>query len=91
MSKDGSGILRLSATREELNGVAYLVLGVRDNGQGMNQQQLENIFAPFLTYKKQGTGIGLAIVRKIVENHQGKVIVDSKPGRGTQFKLYFPI
>lgn len=91
MPKDGTGILRLSAAQEELNGTPYIVLGVRDNGQGMSPDQLQNIFAPFLTYKKQGTGIGLAIVRKIVENHQGKVIVDSKPGRGTVFKLYFPL
>lgn len=91
MPRDGNGVLRLSATREEMSGTDYLVLGVRDNGQGMTEEQLENIFAPFLTYKKQGTGIGLAIVRKIVENHQGKVQVDSKPGRGTQFRLYFPL
>ncbi len=91
MPKDGNGVLRLGAAREMLEGVPHLVLSVKDNGQGMNEQQLENIFAPFLTYKKQGTGIGLAIVRKIVENHQGKVFVDSKPGRGTQFKLFLPL
>lgn len=91
MPKDGDGVLRLSAAQEMLDDQPQLVLSVRDNGQGMTEAQLENIFAPFLTYKKQGTGIGLAIVRKIVENHQGKVMVDSKPGRGTQFKLYFPL
>lgn len=91
MPKGGGGILRLSASKEIIENVPHLVLGVRDNGQGMNEQQLENIFAPFLTYKKQGTGIGLAIVRKIVENHQGKVMVESKPGRGTQFRLTFPL
>jgi signal transduction histidine kinase len=53
--------------------------------------QTEKIFAPFLTYKQTGTGIGLALVIKIVENHQGHMEVDSKPGRGTTFRLRFPV
>ena len=46
-----------------------------------------NLFAPFLTTKDRGTGIGLAIVKKIMENHQSKVQVESKVGQGTKFKL----
>ncbi len=52
---------------------------------------MTNLFAPFLTYKDSGTGIGLAIVKKIMENHQSKVQVESKVGQGTKFKLLFPI
>jgi signal transduction histidine kinase len=85
------GVLRLSAAVEEFEGEKHLVLAVRDNGQGMTQEQLANLFAPFLTYKESGTGIGLAIVKKIVENHQGKVQVESKLGQGTKFTLLFPI
>jgi signal transduction histidine kinase len=85
------GILRLSAAVEELEGENHLVLAVRDNGQGMAPEQLANLFAPFLTYKDSGTGIGLAIVKKIMENHQSKVEVESKIGQGTKFKLIFPI
>ena len=85
------GILRLSAAREMLDGKAQIVISVRDNGQGMSQEQVENLFAPFLTYKESGTGIGLAIVKKIMENHQSKLEVESKVGQGTRFKLYFPI
>ena len=62
-----------------------------DNGQGMSADQIANLFAPFLTYKDSGTGIGLAIVKKIMENHQSKVQVESKVGQGTKFKLLFPI
>jgi signal transduction histidine kinase len=85
------GNLRLSATVEEFEGEPQLALAVRDNGQGMSADQIDNLFAPFLTYKESGTGIGLAIVKKIMENHQGKVQVESKVGQGSKFKLLFPI
>jgi len=85
------GTLRLSASLEEFDGAPHLAIGVRDNGQGMSSDQIDNLFAPFLTYKESGTGIGLAIVKKIMENHQGKVQVESKVGQGTKFKLLFPV
>jgi len=85
------GLLRLGAAVEEFEGDPWLVLSVRDNGEGMNSEQIDNLFAPFLTYKESGTGIGLAIVKKIMENHSGKVQVESKVGQGTRFKLLFPI
>jgi signal transduction histidine kinase len=85
------GALRLSAAREDLEGRPYLALSIRDTGQGMSQDQIDNLFAPFLTYKESGTGIGLAIVKKIMENHQSKVEIESKVGQGTRFKLLFPV
>ena len=85
------GLLRLGAAVEEFEGESHLVLSVRDNGQGMSSGQIANLFAPFLTYKESGTGIGLAIVKKIMENHSGKVQVESRVGQGTRFKLLFPI
>ena len=85
------GILRLGAAVEQLGDEPHLVLSIRDNGQGMSPEQIANLFAPFLTTKDTGTGIGLAIVKKIMENHQSKVQVESKVGQGTKFKLLFPI
>jgi len=85
------GILRLGAAREDYEGAPHIALSVRDNGQGMSPEQIDNLFAPFLTYKESGTGIGLAIVKKIMENHQSKMQVDSKLGQGTRFKLFFPL
>ena len=85
------GTLRLSATVEEFEGEPHIALAVRDNGAGMSPAQIDNLFAPFLTTKDTGTGIGLAIVKKIMENHQSKVQVESKLGQGTKFKLLFPI
>jgi signal transduction histidine kinase len=89
MPKGGS--LRLTAAVEEFEGEPHMVLAVRDNGQGMSPTQIHNLFAPFLTTKETGTGIGLAIVKKIMENHQSKVQVESKVGQGTKFKLLFPL
>ena len=85
------GTLRLNATLEEFEGEPHIALAVRDNGEGMSQAQIDNLFAPFLTTKETGTGIGLAIVKKIMENHQSKVQVESKVGQGTKFKLLFPL
>ena len=85
------GYLRLSASLEKLDEVPHIVLAIRDNGMGMSPFQVENLFAPFLTYKETGTGLGLAIVKKIMENHQSKVQVESKVGQGTKFKLLFPV
>jgi signal transduction histidine kinase len=85
------GTLRLSATVEEFEGEPHIALAVRDNGEGMSPEQIDSLFAPFLTTKETGTGIGLAIVKKIMENHQSKVQVESKLGQGTKFKLLFPL
>jgi signal transduction histidine kinase len=85
------GTLRLSAGMEDLDGTPHIVLAIRDNGIGMSPKQMEDLFAPFLTYKNSGTGIGMAIVKKIMENHQSKVQIESKIGQGTRFKLLFPL
>lgn len=70
---------------------AYIVLSVRDTGHGMDQETLANIFRPFFTTKArdQGCGLGLATVAKIVESSGGAVRVESRPGQGTRFKVYW--
>lgn len=65
-------------------------VSVTDNGIGIAKQQLPGIFKPFYTSKPKGIGLGLPLVKRIVERHGGKVEIDSQPGRGTTISLLFP-
>ena len=65
-------------------------IGVRDSGSGMEPELLKNIFLPFYSRKNEGTGLGMAIVEKVVDAHRGQVKISSKPGRGTEVVMEFP-
>lgn len=64
---------------------------ITDNGVGIPEDQMEQIFKPFFTTKTKGTGLGLTIVEKIVKNHGGKIDITSKVGKGTTFEIFLPI
>ena len=68
-----------------------VVVDVRDTGVGMDRATLRRAFDPFFTTRPRGTGLGLAVVREVVESHQARVRVISRPGRGTTFRLTFPL
>jgi two-component system, NtrC family, sensor kinase len=64
---------------------------VTDNGKGIPSSQRASIFEPFYTTRSDGTGLGLSIVKKIVEQHNGRIDVDSVEGKGTQFTITLPL
>lgn len=68
----------------------YLLLSFEDNGNGIEEKDIENVFNPFFTTKEEGTGLGLAICYGIINRHQGEIEVRSTPGRGTCFTLKLP-
>ena len=67
------------------------VVEVADNGRGIPPDHLPNIFRPFYTTKGDGTGLGLSLARRIVEDHQGRIDVTSAVGKGTTFAVVLPL
>jgi len=85
----GKGMEGEPAFRE---GESCVLVTVRDHGIGIRESEIENIFNPFYTDKKQGgTGLGLSLVKRNINAHGGIVKVESKPGQGALFKLYLPL
>ena len=68
-----------------------VVIWVIDHGSGIPAQNLENIFNPFFTTKPQGVGLGLPIVAKIIDEHQGRIDVESEENKGTTFEVTLPL
>lgn len=63
---------------------------VRDNGQGMKEEERERMFDPFFTTRKEGTGLGLAVSHQIIEQHNGRFEVESAPDKGTTITIILP-
>ena len=81
-SQAGSPI-ELKITNDE----QFLYLKIKDYGCGMDSEQISHIFEPFHTTKSYGTGLGLPIVKKIIESHNGVISINSEKGTGTTFQI----
>lgn len=84
----GGGVLTVRVQRSDEGDVEVIV---SDTGKGIRREDQEKIFEPFHTTKADGTGLGLAIVQRVVEAHAGEVAVSSEEGRGSSFRLRFPL
>jgi signal transduction histidine kinase len=83
---DGGGTVELACERN----ADHVTVTVRDSGPGMTDDQVARMFEPFESSKEGGTGLGLALARKIIEDHDGSIDVDSRPGRGTAVTVRLP-
>ncbi|MEA1939633.1 MAG: ATP-binding protein [Candidatus Caldatribacteriota bacterium] len=84
------GEINISTEKIFLKGAPAVKLIVEDNGIGISEKELQQIFDPFFTNKEQGTGLGLSIVYKLIEAHQGEIKVESKKEKGTKFIISLP-
>jgi PAS domain S-box-containing protein len=80
--------VRLGTTKADGNLIKFDII---DNGAGMDKEVMQKLFTSFFSTKgHRGTGLGLMVTRKLIEEHMGKINVDSQPGRGTTFSFYLP-
>ncbi len=69
----------------------WILLEIEDSGKGVRRKDLKQLFNPFFSTKSKGTGLGLYVVKKIVDEHKGTITVESKPGKGTRFEIKLPL
>ncbi len=80
----------LTVTTEDAGGMVKV--DFKDTGTGMPEEVKQKIFEPFVTYgKKHGTGLGMAIVKKVMDDHKGKIEIETEMGKGTTIRLLFPL
>lgn len=76
------------STKQELN---WVVISIKDNGCGIKESLLNKIFEPYYSTKENGSGLGLTVVYKIIQEHKGELQLDSKEGKGSIFYIKLPI
>lgn len=81
------GTLQVAVETNAKNVVVHVI----DTGVGIPAEEIEKIFDPFFTTKDFGTGLGLAMVQQIVEEHRGRIVCQSELGKGTTFSIYLPL
>lgn len=65
-----------------------ICISIQDNGCGIEEAHQKEIFTPFITYKTNGTGLGLAVAKEVVDAHKGQLLLESAPNQGTSFRIF---
>jgi signal transduction histidine kinase len=88
----GGGTLSVFTSREMLKGVPYVLIRIQDTGEGIAAENLDRVFEPFFTTRisPRGTGLGLPLAKKIIEEEGGTIRIESVKGAGTVVTLRFP-
>lgn len=86
-SMHGQGVMKINI---KIHG-RYVDVTISDTGEGISEKDIVKIFDPFITTKEMGIGLGLAISKRIIENHNGKIQVKSKVSKGTTFTVTLPV
>jgi len=84
------GEIKIKTESALLKGEPAIKLIIEDSGIGITEKDFNQIFDPFFSTKERGSGLGLSIVYKLVEGHQGEIKVESKEGKGTKFVIFLP-
>jgi two-component system sensor histidine kinase HydH len=85
------GLLSISVRRTEEGEAGALLVSVTDTGHGMSPEEIRTAFEPYFSSKEAGVGLGLALTRKIVEDHGGSIALESSPGQGTTVRISLPL
>jgi nitrogen fixation/metabolism regulation signal transduction histidine kinase len=85
------GTLRVSLQRRSGDGDERLVVTVSDTGHGMTPEEIRTAFEPYFSTKETGVGLGLALTKKIIEDHGGSIELESEPGKGTSARVSLPL
>jgi signal transduction histidine kinase len=85
---DSEGIINIESSK--LSDKKKVLVCISDNGKGIDISDINEIFNPLYTTKNKNTGIGLAIVKRVIDKQGGEIIVNSKANVGTEFEIYLP-
>ena len=88
---EAGGRLTVKVAAAKYDGRRGVEVGIEDTGPGIPPELHEQVFNPFFTTKKEGVGLGLSLVSKIVDDHRGWIRVSSEPGKGACFRVFLPV
>jgi signal transduction histidine kinase len=84
------GTLEIKSQKSKVKNNESIIIEITDTGHGIPQSDLKNIFEPFFSTKKEGSGLGLAVIYKIIKDHGGEIEVESEVNKGTRFRVALP-